>query len=95
MVVIHSSVVPMADWKEYNEIIGMGAWDGRNEKDGPYLYWKDGQYVYDYSPGYAGYHGLQHETVIEHRAPIILSCKDCLLNGNTSRTRYIPAYAVR
>ena len=45
------------------------AWDGRNEKDGPYLYWKDGQYVYDYSPGYAGYHGLQHETVIEHRAP--------------------------
>lgn len=69
VVVIHSSVVPMADWKEYNEIIGMGAWDGRNEKDGPYLYWKDGQYVYDYSLGYAGYHGLQHETVIEHRAP--------------------------
>ena len=29
VVVIHSSVVPMADWKEYNEIIGMGAWDGR------------------------------------------------------------------
>lgn len=24
VVVIHSSVVPMADWKEYNEIIGMG-----------------------------------------------------------------------
>lgn len=68
VVVIHSSVVPMADWKEYNEIIGMGAWDGRNEKDGPYLYLKDGQYVYDYSPGYAGYHGLQHETVIEHCA---------------------------
>lgn len=30
---------------------------------------EDGQYVYDYSLGYAGYHGLQHETVIEHRAP--------------------------
>lgn len=69
VVVIHSSVVPMADWKEYNEIIGMGAWDGRNEKDGPYLYLKDGQYVYDYSPGYAGYHGLQHEPLIEHHAP--------------------------
>lgn len=69
VVVIHSSIVPMADWKEYNEMIGMGAWDGRNEKDGPFLYWKDGQYVYDYSPGWAGYHGLQHETVIEHRAP--------------------------
>ncbi len=30
---------------------------------------EDGHSVYDYSPGYAGYHGLQHETVIEHRAP--------------------------
>lgn len=69
VVIIHSSVVPMADWKEYNVMIGMGAWDGRSEKDGPYLYWKDGKYIYDYSPGYAGYHGLQHETIIEHRAP--------------------------
>lgn len=69
VVIIHSSVVPMADWKGYNEIIGMGAWDGRNEKDGPYLYWKDGQYVYDFSPGYAGHHDRQHETTIEHRAP--------------------------
>ena len=69
VVVIHSSVVPMADWKEYNRMIGMGAWDGRNEKDGPYLYLHDGKYVYDYTPGYAGYHGLQHETVLEHAAP--------------------------
>lgn len=66
-VIIHSSVVPMTDWKKYNEYIGMGAWDGRNEKDGPYLYWKDGKYIYDYSIGGAGHHGLQHETVIEHR----------------------------
>ena len=58
VVIIHSSVVPMAGWKAYNEIIGMGAWEGRNEKDGPYLYWKEGKYVYDYTPGYAGYHGL-------------------------------------
>ncbi|WP_321332368.1 ThuA domain-containing protein [uncultured Bacteroides sp.] len=68
VVIIHSSVVPMADWKGYNEIIGMGAWEGRNEKDGPYLYWKDGKYVYDYSPGWAGYHGLQHESVVDNRA---------------------------
>ena len=32
VVIIHSSVVPMAGWKAYNEIIGMGAWEGRNEK---------------------------------------------------------------
>ena len=65
VVVIHSSVVPMADWKEYNEIIGMGAWDGRNEKDGPYLYWKDGQYVYDYSPA------LHHLPVYTSRQPAV------------------------
>lgn len=69
VVIVHSSVVPMADWKAYNEFIGLGAWDGRNEKDGPYLYWKDGKYIYDYSIGDAGYHGRQHETTIEHRAP--------------------------
>lgn len=68
VVIIHSSVVPMTDWKKYNEFIGMGAWDGRNEKDGPYLYWKDGKYIYDYSVGEAGHHDRQHETVIEHRA---------------------------
>ncbi|MBD5216395.1 MAG: ThuA domain-containing protein [Bacteroidales bacterium] len=68
VVVIHSSLVPMADWKEYNRMIGMGAWDGRNEKDGPYLYMKDGKYVYDYTPGYAGHHGLQHETVLTNVA---------------------------
>ena len=68
VVAIHASLVPMADWKEYNRMIGMGAWDGRNEKDGPYLYMKDGKYVYDYTPGYAGYHGLQHETVLTNVA---------------------------
>lgn len=69
VVVIHSSVVPMDDWKEYNVMIGMGAWNGRNEKDGPYIYWKDGRTIYDYSPGWAGYHGLQHPSTITHRNP--------------------------
>ena len=69
VVVVHSSVVPMDDWKEYNEMIGLGAWNGRNEKDGPYVYWKDGRTIYDYSPGWAGYHGLQHQSTITHRNP--------------------------
>lgn len=69
VVVVHSSVVGMDDWKGYNEMIGLGAWNGRNEKDGPYVYWQDGDIVYDYSPGWAGYHGLQHASTIVHRAP--------------------------
>lgn len=69
VVIIHSSIVPMDDWEEYNKIIGLGAWNGRNEKDGPYVYWKDGRVVYDYSPGPAGYHGLQHPFTVTHRKP--------------------------
>jgi len=69
VVIIHSSVVGMDDWKGYNEMIGLGAWNGRNEKDGPYVYWSNGQFVYDYSPGWAGYHGLQHPSTIIHRNP--------------------------
>ena len=69
VVVLHSSIIPMEDWSAYNEMTGLGAWNGRDERWGPFVYWKDGQYVYDYSPGYAGYHGLQHETIIDTRAP--------------------------
>jgi type 1 glutamine amidotransferase len=67
VVVLHSSVVPMDDWKEYNKMIGLGAWNGRNEKDGPYVYWKENRFVYDYSPGWAGYHGLQHQFTVVNR----------------------------
>jgi len=69
VVVVHSSVVGMDDWKGYNEMIGLGAWNGRNEKDGPYVYWQNDQSIYDYSPGWAGYHGLQHPSTIINRNP--------------------------
>ncbi|GHT28587.1 hypothetical protein FACS189432_06730 [Bacteroidia bacterium] len=69
VVVIHSSVIPMEDWPEFNKMTGLGAWNGRNEKWGPYVYWKNGGFVYDYSPGNAGYHGLQHPFTITHRNP--------------------------
>lgn len=67
MVVIHSSIVPMADWPEYNKMTGLGAWDGRDEKAGPFVYWKNDRFVYDYSPGEAGHHALQHPFTVTHR----------------------------
>ncbi len=67
VVVIHSSVIPMADRPEYNKMTGLGAWDRRDEKSGPYVYWADGKFVYDYSPGWAGHHALQRQSTIEHR----------------------------
>lgn len=69
VVVMHSSIVSMDDWLEYNKMIGLGAWNGRNEKDGPYVYWKNERTVYDYSPGSAGHHALQHPFTVVHRKP--------------------------
>ena len=68
VVFLHSSVIPMENWGEYNKMTALGAWNGRDEKWGPYVYIKDGKTVYDYSPGWAGHHGLQHKAVIDNIA---------------------------
>ena len=65
VVVYHASSNAFPDWKEFNEIIGLGGWGGRNEKSGPYVYVKDGEVVRDDSPGRGGSHGPQHEFVVE------------------------------
>lgn len=69
VVVKHSSIVPMDDWLEYNKMIGLGAWNGRDEKDGPYVYFKNDRLVYDYAPGSAGHHALQHPFTVTARQP--------------------------
>lgn len=61
-VVIHAANNAFADWKEYNEMIGLGGWGGRDEKSGPYVYFDDtGKLVRDHSAGSGGHHGPQHE----------------------------------
>jgi len=57
LVVYHFACAAFPQWKEYNEMIGLGGWGGRNEKNGPYVRWKDGQIVRDPSPGKGGGHG--------------------------------------
>ena len=52
-------------WPEYNEIIGLGGWEGRNEESGPYVYIEKGEVIRDDSPGRGGSHGQQHEFVVE------------------------------
>ncbi len=60
VVVYHSANNSFPQWKQYNEIIGLGGWGGRNEKSGPMVRWRDGKVVFDNSPGKAGSHGPQH-----------------------------------
>ena len=58
---IHAANNAFSDWPEYNEMIGLGGWGGRNEKSGPYVYLDDsGKQVRDDAKGPGGHHGPQH-----------------------------------
>ena len=61
VVLYHAADNAFREWVEFNKILGFGGWEGRNEKDGPYIYLKDGELFYDKSPGAGGSHGSQHE----------------------------------
>lgn len=64
-VVVHAANNAFGNWKEYNEMIGLGGWGGRNEKSGPYVYLDaKGKLVRDESPGGGGHHGPQHPFAI-------------------------------
>ncbi|MEM7011470.1 MAG: ThuA domain-containing protein [Verrucomicrobiota bacterium] len=65
VVIVHAANNSFGMWPEYNEIIGLGGWGGRNEKHGPYVFVKDGEVVRDESPGRGGSHGPQLEFVVE------------------------------
>jgi len=64
-VVVHAANNAFGDWPEYNEMIGLGGWGGRNEKSGPYVYLKeDGSEVRDTAKGEGGHHGAQHDFTV-------------------------------
>ncbi len=69
VVVIHAADNAFPEWKEFNEIIGIGGWGKRSEKSGPWVYWKDGKAFYDYSPGKGGGHGKQRSYTVNSKAP--------------------------
>jgi uncharacterized protein len=69
-VVVHAANNAFGDWPEYNEMIGLGGWGGRNEKSGPYVYYNaDGKLVRDESAGRGGNHGAQHPFQVIVRNP--------------------------
>lgn len=63
----HASNNSFPEWKEYNEIMALGGWEGRNEKSGPYVYWENNKLITDNSPGIGGSHGRQHSFVLNGR----------------------------
>jgi len=69
LVVVHAADNAFPEWPEFNEMIALGGWGGRNEKSGPMARWRDGKIVFDTAPGAGGTHGAQHEFLVETRDP--------------------------
>ncbi|MEZ6088959.1 MAG: ThuA domain-containing protein [Pirellulaceae bacterium] len=62
LVIVHAADNAFGEWEEYNKMIGLGGWGGRNERSGPYVFVDaDGNVIRDPSPGRGGAHGPQHE----------------------------------
>jgi type 1 glutamine amidotransferase len=57
---VHAADNSFPAWPDYNHMIGVGGWGGRNEKDGPYVRWREGRFVQDTQPGRGGSHGKRH-----------------------------------
>jgi hypothetical protein len=68
LVSVHAADNAFPGWAAFNEMIGVGAWRGRNEKAGPLWYLKDGKLVSDDTPGNAGTHG--------RRVPFAVTTRD-------------------
>jgi uncharacterized protein len=70
-VVVHAADNAFPDWKEYNRMIGLGGWGGRNQTSGPMVYFDEesGKMVRDESDGSGGSHGSQHPFLVVTREP--------------------------
>lgn len=70
LVVVHAANNAWGNWTEYNRMIGLGAWGGRDSSTGPYVYYNEaGELEKDASAGICGSHGAEYEFVITTRAP--------------------------
>jgi type 1 glutamine amidotransferase len=68
VVSVHAADNSFPEWKEYNEIIGLGGWGDRSEKDGPYVYYQNDKVVVDNTtPGVGGSHMSRHEFEVRIR----------------------------
>ncbi|HUT31828.1 MAG TPA: ThuA domain-containing protein [Sedimentisphaerales bacterium] len=70
IVAFHAANNAFPQWKEYNRILGLGGWAGRDERWGPYIRWRGGNAIRDYSPGEGGSHPSKHIIQVVTRAPL-------------------------
>jgi type 1 glutamine amidotransferase len=69
VVIYHAADNAFPEWKEYNEMIAVGGWEGRTtDKYGPMVRFRDGTVVMDNTPGTCGHHGA--------RLPFLVTMRD-------------------
>jgi type 1 glutamine amidotransferase len=67
-VAVHAANNAFPGWEQYNRMTGLGGWQGRDERWGPYVYLDDaGKVVRDTAAGSGGHHGPQHEYQVRVR----------------------------
>ena len=68
---VHAADNSFPEWPEYNKMIGVGGWGGRNQDSGAMLRWKDGMVdkIPAGSGGGGGTHGAFFSFVVETRDP--------------------------
>ena len=64
----HATDNAFPKWTEFNEMIGVGGWAGRDDSSGSKVRWRDGEVVLDDSTGTAT-HPSKHDFMIVNRAP--------------------------
>jgi len=67
---VHAADNSFPGWSAYNRMIGLGGWGGRNEKNGPYVRWKEDvkSFTRDMGKGSGGAHGK--------RTPFLMVVRD-------------------
>jgi type 1 glutamine amidotransferase len=65
-VCVHAADNAFPKWEEYNKMIAVGGWGGRDDRSGPMLRWRDGRVVKDARGGH-GTHGKYFSFVVETR----------------------------
>lgn len=64
LVIVHAADNAFPNWEEFNKMIALGGWGGRNEESGPMIRYRNGKIVRDNSPGRGGTHGPQRPYLV-------------------------------
>jgi type 1 glutamine amidotransferase len=85
LVAVHAADNAFPGWRAYNEMLGVGGWRGRDERSGPYWYFRNGALAADEAPGPGGSHGrrVPFEVVVRDAShPIMRGLPGVWMHGD-------------